>query len=239
VALRLFRSPEEALQATRSGVPRLAECLLQRDLVWLQKDLRSLNRCRTLYVTLGPVEELLEGGWINLRRHLLPGVEWSRLTQAQFDAYLARARERIPGIAQALGDRVLAALEKRQEALLCRKPLPRMRVAIDALVPPRFLEHVDYERLIHLPRYLQALLVRAERAAVHPAKDLEKWRRVEPFVAASAALKAKAAPGKPAGAAERFRWLLEEFKVSVFAQELGTAEPVSERRLSEALTAAS
>lgn len=235
VALRLFRSAEEALEATRTGVPRLAERVLQRELVRLQKDLRSLDRCRQLYVTLGPVDELLEGGWINLRGHLFPRVDWQGLGRESFDAYLERAKGLIPGISQALGDRALAVLQKRHEALLCRKPLPRMRVAIDALVPPRFLEHVPYARLEHIPRYLQALLVRAERASVNPAKDMEKWRRVEPFIAAAAAMKAKATTAESTEAAQQFRWLLEEFKVSVFAQELGTAEPVSDRRLADLL----
>ena len=78
-------------------------------------------------------------------------------------------------------------------------------------------------QLAHLPRYLRAVAVRAERAAVNPAKDAEKAR----------ALVAVCRLGNPRAAAAReaFRWLLEEFRVSIFAQELGTAQPVSAQRL--------
>ena len=238
VHLRLFRKREEALLATSTGVPRLAELAMHREVVGLQRDLRALNHCKTLYVTLGPVEELLEGGWINLRGHLFPPVAWSALSAADFQSYLGRARELLPGLPVALGDRVLRVLQKRHEVLMCRRPLPRMNVALEALVPPRFLERVSYERLEHLPRYLQALLVRAERAAVNPVKDVEKWKKVEPYVLALRSLSAQAGGADWGPAADRFRWLLEEYKVSVFAQELGTAEPVSEKRLAEALTAA-
>jgi ATP-dependent helicase HrpA len=95
---------------------------------------------------------------------------------------------------------------------------------------------VPFERLPHLPRYLKALLVRAERAAVNPAKDQEKVKQILPFRQALQALNPPAA--EPARRAlEEFRWMLEEFKVSVFAQELGTAQPVSAKRLAAQLQA--
>jgi ATP-dependent helicase HrpA len=90
--------------------------------------------------------------------------------------------------------------------------------------------------LEHVPRYLQALLIRAERAELNPAKDAEKARRVQPYADALQSLRAKAT-GSAARREqlERFAWLVEEFKVSCFAQELGTALPVSAKRLEAAL----
>jgi ATP-dependent helicase HrpA len=86
-----------------------------------------------------------------------------------------------------------------------------------------------------LLRYLQALMVRAERAALNPMKDAEKVRRVQPYADALR----QAAPAVKSRAARiawhRLRWLVEEFRVSVFAPELGTAEKVSPARLDEAL----
>jgi len=57
---------------------------------------------------------------------------------------------------------------------------------LDALVPPRFLERVPFERLAHLPRHVQALMIRADRASLNRVKDAEKWSRIEPFARAYA-----------------------------------------------------
>ena len=101
---------------------------------------------------------------------------------------------------------------------------------------PRFLERIAYDRLTHLPRYLKALLIRAERAALNPAKDRDRLRQLAPYQDALKALQAQ-----PAGSAaaqrqiESFRWMVEEFKVSLFAQEVGTAVPVSPKRLDQQL----
>jgi ATP-dependent helicase HrpA len=105
-----------------------------------------------------------------------------------------------------------------------------------ALMPPAFLDGVEFETLRHLPRYLKALTLRAERAANNPVKDAERAKAVAPYQAALARLRATPPPIPDAARrVEGFRWLLEEFKVSLFAQELGTAVPVSPKRLDESL----
>lgn len=236
VHLRLFRKPDDALVAIRLAVPRLAEHALHRELSGLQKDLRSLRAHGVLYATLGTGDELIETAWENLRRHLLPRPEVAPRTADGFAAYLAGAHAKLPGLVPQLGNRVGAVLQKRQEVLLCRKPFAGMKAELDALVPPRFLQTVPFERLVHLPRYLQALLVRAERAALNPAKDAEKLQRVQPYTQALR----QAIPGASKTTAaydawHRLRWLVEEYKVAVFAPELGTVEKVSPKRLEEAV----
>ncbi len=238
VNLRLFRKREEAESTSRSGIPALAEKVLHRDVAWLQKELRALSRWKDLLLSLGPAEQLCETAWLNLRSHLFPSPPRRFLAAREFTDYLERARGLLPGLASTLSDRVGAILQKRHQALLVKRPLPEMRREIDALVPPRFLETIPFEQLPHLPRYLQALIVRAERAAVNSAKDREKSHRVQPYAAALAQLFAVAPVGARPPAIEQFRWLVEEFKVSCYAQELGTATPVSPRRLDEALAAA-
>jgi ATP-dependent helicase HrpA len=125
----------------------------------------------------------------------------------------------------------------RAPAATLAQPGPLVRNLM-ALVPPRFLEQIPFDRLSHLPRYLKALLVRAERAAVNPAKDQERAQRLAPYVDALNGFQegsgAKLTPRKTA-LIEEFRWMIEEFRVSLFAQELGTAVPVSAKRLDEIL----
>src|SRR6185369_15503028 len=104
------------------------------------------------------------------------------------------------------------------------------------LVPARFPDRIPFERLAQLPRYLKALLTRLERASYNSAKDEERGRLVAPYAAALHALQESRPPSPEAWQArEDFRWMLEEYRVSVFAQELGTAQPVSPKRLDEQL----
>jgi ATP-dependent helicase HrpA len=101
-----------------------------------------------------------------------------------------------------------------------------------ALLPARFLETTTWERLPHLVRYLKALALRVERAALNPVKDKERTQQLAPFVEALRRLRESSRPtAERQRQVEEFRWLVEEFKVSLFAQELGTAVPVSAKRL--------
>jgi ATP-dependent helicase HrpA len=105
---------------------------------------------------------------------------------------------------------------------------------LEALLPADFLERATSERLDHLPRYLKALATRIERARLNPTKDRERVERLRPYLERLRALESR-----PAGSSDRqaalaeFRQAVEEFRVSLFAQELGTAFPVSPQRLDE------
>jgi ATP-dependent helicase HrpA len=207
---------------------------MAKELAWLQRDLKALGQCNDLYVTLGPSEELKETAYLHLRRYLFETAPLLPLREQGFLCALDQARARLPGLAMKFTERVGAILKIRQQLLLCRKPYPGMRADLESLLPRRFLEMIAFDRLEHLPRYLKAMLIRAERAALNPLKDQEKLRVVLPFVEGS---RKRTGSGLVSSTGEKqqseFRWLLEEFKVSVFAQELGTAQPVSAKRLRE------
>ena len=103
-------------------------------------------------------------------------------------------------------------------------------------MPKTFLKSVPFDRLGDFVRYLKALRLRAERAQVNPAKDQTRAQLVLPYVAALKQLLARQPKERATQAVlEEFRWMVEEFKVSVFAQEIGTAIPVSAKRLDEQL----
>ncbi|MCC7377542.1 MAG: ATP-dependent RNA helicase HrpA [Verrucomicrobiales bacterium] len=104
-----------------------------------------------------------------------------------------------------------------------------------ALLPARFLDTVTFERLPHLVRYLKAMLVRAERATANAPRDRERAAQLVPYEKALKAMEAEPKSPARAAALADFRWMLEEYRVSLFAQELGTAFPVSPKRLDEAL----
>ena len=184
------------------------------------------------------------------------------LARAQFETVVAAARQRLPGLVPQFMDRLGPILQLRQQAwqrigtvavpassgsrtLLSLsqlgapapvRPVNPLAAELASLVSSRFLERVAYDRLPHLPRYLKALLIRAERAALNPAKNQDRLRQLAPYQDALRQLQAQPARSPEAKRQrEAFRWLVEEFKVSLFAQELGTALPVSPKRLDQQL----
>jgi ATP-dependent helicase HrpA len=263
VCVRLFRSQDAARRASLPGVQRLVELALQKDLAWLAKDLRSLARFDAL---LGPPitsEDLQAAAVNNLKRHLLPSEPLPGLTVSHFNAALERARERLPGLATQLIDRVGTILQLRRDVLQ-RCPAPAasapagrmslaefkqvgatpkagtgyttMRADLDALVPGTFLEVIPFEQLAHLPRYLKAMLIRAERAGLNPLKEQERVRQLAPYLEALRRHEATQTMSIEGGRlVKEFRWMVEEFKVSLFAQELRTAYPISPKRLDQHL----
>lgn len=263
VCVRLFSSAEAARRVNLGGLQRLTELALQRDLGWLQKDLRALVKFEPLLAGWMSGDELQASAFENLKRHILPAEPLPALTKSSFDVAVEEARRRIPGAAQQLIDRLTTILPQRAEVAR-RCPAPAKPVApqkltsfgqlgaatpaapipmrgyagiaadLAALLPKNFLETTPLQQLVHLPRYLKAMLTRFERAAQNPLKDQERARQLAPYVEALRALQ----PGPNATAEARakideFRWMIEEFKVSLFAQELGTAFPVSPKRLDQ------
>jgi ATP-dependent helicase HrpA len=80
------------------------------------------------------------------------------------------------------------------------------------------------------------MLIRLERAKVNPGKDQERQTLLNPYLEALKQLLVAKAPTLGARQKlEEFRWMIEEYKVSLFAQELGTAVPISPQRLNRAL----
>jgi ATP-dependent helicase HrpA len=257
---------EAARESSVAGLQRLVALVLAKEFAWLQRDLRALGRLDALYGPIGSAEELQETALENLRRHILPAEPLAALTEASFRAAVDAARGRFSGVARELTDRLAPILQLHAEiARRCgltlaptrnaragvlrdlaqltsteqRQPAHPLAAELKALMPPRFLERVPFERLRHFPRYLKALLLRIERAASNPVRDRERARQVAPYTAELEKLRREQGLAREASRlVEEFRWLIEEFKVSLHAQELGTAVPVSAKRLDQFLEAA-
>jgi ATP-dependent helicase HrpA len=113
-----------------------------------------------------------------------------------------------------------------------RPAVTELRQQLDALVYPGFVLDTGVEQLRHLPRYLRAMLQRIGDLRTNLARDRERQARVQVALTDLAELAGKLGD-RPELAA--IRWLIEEFRVSVFAQQLGTAQPVSIRRIQAAM----
>ena len=130
--------------------------------------------------------------------------------------------------------RTLLDLKQLDAVPVADRPVNPWAEELMALVPVNFLETTPFAQLQHLPRYLKALLTRMERAGLNPLKDQERARQLAPYLE-TLRKNAGTPPGSVEGRRELeiFRWMVEEFKVSLFAQELGTAQPISAKRLDE------
>src|SRR6185369_11776035 len=106
----------------------------ERDLAWLQKDLRSLNSVKDLYITLGPGDELLETAYLNIKNFLFEHAPLYPLSRAAFEQLLAQAKQRLPGHLSRFTDEVTKILRLRQQILLSKKQYPGMLPDVNALV---------------------------------------------------------------------------------------------------------
>ena len=223
-AVRLYRTSEEADAATRGGLARLIEQQLSRDLGWLERDLRALRQLGTLTVPVAPLEQLQDDAFTTLRRWLCDR-RVAPLTGKQFTAVADTARADVRGLVPRLVELLREILALRQELLTHAEPYVGLARDVVALVPPDFLRTTPYPQLAHFPRYLKAMKQRADRWRQHPTKEAERAKALAPFVAKAAKL----------SRLDRRYWLVEEYRVSVFAQELGTAETISAVKLEREL----
>jgi len=233
VALRLFKAPEEAQVAMRRGLFQLFELQLRYELAWLQRDLRDLRGLGVLAAAWLPVEALQEQAYAMLRRWLC-GRAVEPLAAAAFSRELEQARNDLRGVVPRAADLLREILNLRQELVNHPQEYPGMAGDLAALLPADFIAATPFLQLAHLSRYLKAMKLRADRWKENPTRDAERAKRLARYVKAVATLPVGSGDSD---AADRYRWLVEEFRVSLFAQELGTAEPVSTVKLDRELEA--
>ena len=158
-----------------------------------------------------------------------------QLTKVAFEQALAAAKQDLRGLVPKLTDWLKETFTLRLALETSKTPYPGMADDLAALLPPDFLRRMPFQRVQHLPRYLRGRQVRAERWKRDAAKDATRAKELAPFTEAVVALHEERPGGQRPPpldeAIETFRWLVEEFRVSLFAQELGTTEPVSAVRL--------
>jgi ATP-dependent helicase HrpA len=236
VDVRLFRSRDKADAGTPQAVRWLAEMELGKDLAWLQKELKQLTAAKPapqravgafdqLQVTSSPIPQATArtGAQEHLLTHLLRLEPLHPLTKARFEALVATVRKELPRHIQKLKE-LLGQVESQRVAIQqSRHRYAGMEADLSRLLPADLLAGTSHAQLQHLPRYLRAILIRAERASFNPQKDAEKAALIADFEGWEDYV--------PESKREDFRWLLEEYRVSVFAPELGTAQPVSVKRL--------
>jgi len=241
VALRVFERGDEARASHRAGVVRLLRNALASEAKQARRRLPIGNAVALKYAPLGGVdglrEDLLEGGF----RDLLERHDLDVRTAGEFEALRTQASRELfaAGVERLkLAEPIIEAQAELKPWLqpplmgFARASYDDLHEQFDALLQPGFLRDLSPARLAHYPRYLKAMRLRGERLRQDPAKDQQRMLQVMPYWRAFLQHRAAATPEL-----DELRWLIEEWRVSLFAQELKTAEPVSAKRLAKALAA--
>lgn len=230
------------------GSARLIRLVMARDLKPLRRDLAVNVQAEMVYKGLAAhpllYPELVAGR--DLRDDLLDRVVITVFLEGQtplrdaqaFDARISARRGGMGLPAQEMSRTVQAVLERqfRLQAALPKLAPPvaaDIRSQLSWLLPAGFLLTTPWERLREFPRYLQAIEQRMDKAGLDLRRDARLAAEVAPLETRYRE-QVKAERGMRSPGEDEFRWLLEEFRVSLFAQQLKTRVPVSARRLTDA-----
>ncbi|MBI1905575.1 MAG: ATP-dependent RNA helicase HrpA [Rhodocyclales bacterium] len=237
VSLRPYDTPEQAASVHRKGLARLFALAL-KDQVKAVERLPGMRELALAFMQFGTEAELKA----QLVAATLERVCLLDPLPHDADSFAARcadAKPRVSLVAQEfmrLAAQLLAEHASLLKRLVALKAFPEVavdiRAQVEALMPKNFLLAYPWERLAHFSRYLKGVGIRLDKLRNNPARDaqlLSEWRKLaQPW---ERALHAAQRSGAPDPFLEEFRWLLEELRVGLFAQEIKTPMPVSVKRL--------
>jgi ATP-dependent helicase HrpA len=245
VTIEVFDEPEAAQARHREGLRRLFALQIKDALKYLEKNLPGLQTMATAYMQVGKSESGSGGGTqeelrqqiieLALERAFL--IEPLPTDEAAFKLRLEQGRGRLTLIASEIARNAgailveyAAATRKLKDSKAAGEMAADLALQLQRLVPKRFLLATPYAQLAHFPRYLKAVQLRIDKARTDPARDAAKLAEMRPQDQRFWRLLAER-KGVQDARLQELRWLLEELRVSFFAQELRTPQPVSVKRL--------
>ena len=248
VTVEVFDEPELATAKHRAGLRRLFALQLKDAVKYLEKNLPDLQKTATAFMLVGRAADNSGGGTMEELRAQIIEVALDRAflldplptVETAFKQRLEEGRGRLTLIASEVARTAAGIL---LEFAVAQRKIKDTKNAADAvldaaqqlqrLVPKRFVVTTPYGQLQHLPRYLKAITTRLEKWRVDPARDTARMAELKPQEQRYWRLVAER-KGALDARMQEFRWLLEELRVSFFAQELRTPQPVSIKRLEKA-----
>lgn len=245
VDLRVLVTRAEQAVAMRDGVRRLLRLAVAPPVRYVVGVLSTREKLALGHTPHGSVPLLVEDAFAACLDAAVArggGVPWER---PAYDAILADARERAGDDLLRTVKQAAAVLELATEArmTLAAQPSPRLAgmrrdvdAQLDALLPDGFIATAGTERLPDLQRYLRAVLRRLEAAPQDTGRDAQRQAQVDAVTEDwRATLDALHPAERATEEAQAVRWMIEELRVNLFAQNLGTKHPVSDKRIRKAL----
>ena len=236
VTIEVFDEPEVAAAKHRAGLRRLFALQIRDALKYLEKNIPDLQKMAVAYMPLGTQEELRDQiVEVALDRAFLQAP--LPANEPEFKRRVEEGRARLTLIANEvarLGATILAeyasAVRKIRDTRNHPDASGDATQQLQRLMPKRFLAAIPWAQLQHLPRYLKAIVLRLDKLRADPARDAAKMAELKPQEQRYWRLLAERR-GAVDDRMEEYRWMLEELRVSFFAQELRTPQPVSSKRL--------
>ncbi|MBU6413079.1 MAG: ATP-dependent RNA helicase HrpA [Planctomycetes bacterium] len=246
VSLRLLDTKDAATNAHRAGVRRLIYMACKDALLHATRGMSTLPQIVMRYAEFGKPEDLKLDLQLLIADRAFLGTFPLPRTESDFQATLKLGRASLASTAKESEKLVSQILTARHAVALAMasspppswtQPIADINDQLTHLTPRHFLLTTPWERLAHLPRYLNAIQYRLHKLGMTGiARDqkwmfevLPHWRRYTDAIKEPAGIAAR-----HPDALSDYRWMVEEFRVSLFAQELGTAGPISAKRLDEA-----
>ena len=251
VGLSLLDTEAEAQAETRRGLRRLFQLALPEHMKSLSRSLPGFNEMQLRYALLDDQGARQDKARVadRLREELITAicdraffVEQETLrNRKQFETRVAKGKTRLMDVAQEIcriaGEILVehqAARAKMMQPAYAAWPraLTDIRAQLRELLPPGFLAAVPFERLKHYPRYLKAVAMRLDKLASNPERDANWQQQLARYWQNyQTRLVADRARGVRDPKLEELRWMLEELRVSLWAQQLKTPYPVSFKRV--------
>ncbi len=241
VAVKLFDTEREAIVTHRKGVCRLMRFELKEQIKQLEKGLPNFNQFALLLRNIVSVDDLREDMIAAIADRAFIGEDDLPRNNDAFMKLKQRARARLPAVTESITRQAQVIASEYQAVLNQQAKMPatvnRLKRDVESqiglLVYKGCFMQTPWEYLQHVPRYLKALKLRIEKQPANPERDGKNaasvgllWQRWQDKINAL-----NAAHQDIPQALREYRWLIEELRVSLFAQELRTPFPVSIKRL--------
>jgi ATP-dependent helicase HrpA len=245
VRLRLYPDAARARQLSRDGIVRLAALAMPQQHDLARRLCANDREFPLLAASAGLGRSLFDEVADRAVADSLAMVGGSEpRTAGEFDSLVDASRQHVADcgaeVVRVVRSVLLAAKEARAALEGLRgSAFGRQRESIErqlsALLSPGWVRYTSEPWFHQLPKYLRTVARRAARVSNEVERDRKLEAQVAPYEAALRELASGADRSKPAPERDRLRWMIEEFRVSLFAQELKTLAPVSGKRLDEQL----
>ncbi len=245
INVRLFKSRIEAEASHKKGVMELYSIFFNNDLKYLKKTLVPTGEIKIWADDIGQTKILEKA---ILERVLRDLFDHPVRTKKAFERHAEDVALKILPVGQDVLMKIKPLIKAYRDIVVKHRSLvtasrfnrpaiqylEEIKIDLNRLMPPEFLLLYHDDKAPDIIRYLRAMTIRAERGLVHLEKAFQKTKEIKTFVVQHQDMLNGVSPytsGKKKEAIEELRWMIEEYKVSVFAQEIKTAFPVSAKRL--------
>ena len=236
VEIEVFDEPDVAARKHRAGLRRLVALQIRDALKYLERNIPDLQKMAAAYMPLGTSEELrTQIIDVALDRAFL--ADPLPTDAAAFTHRIDDGRGRLTLVANEIARSAAtilveyaAAVRKLKDARAPKEVADDVAAQLARLMPKRFVADTPWPQLAHLPRYLKGIVMRLDKLRADPARDAQRLAELRPLEQRWVRQLAER-KGVVDARLQEFRWLLEELRISLFAQELRTPQPVSVKRL--------